>query len=83
MLSPTHTQFPDLADFCEELANLGKIVIVACLDSTYQRRSFGPVCELLPLAETVVKLKAVCMVCFGEAAFSKRTVANSQGGCQT
>ena len=28
--------------------------------------------HLVPLAESVVKLKAVCMVCFKDAAFTKR-----------
>lgn len=70
--------YPDLAEFCEDLANLGKTVIVACLDGTYQRKPFPSVSEMLPLAESVIKLKAVCMVCFGEAEFSKRLVADSQ-----
>lgn len=26
----------------------------------------------MPLAETVLKLQAVCMICYGEAAFTKR-----------
>lgn len=33
---------------------------------------FGQILELVPCAETVVKLKAVCMVCYSEAAFTKR-----------
>lgn len=33
---------------------------------------FGPVLNLIPLAESVVKLKAVCMVCYNDAAFTKR-----------
>jgi hypothetical protein len=58
---------------CEELANLGKIVIVAALDGTFQRVGFGNILNLIPLAESVVKLSAVCMVCFGNASFTKRT----------
>jgi thymidine kinase len=30
--------FPDLLDFCETAANAGKVVIVAALDGTFQRR---------------------------------------------
>jgi thymidine kinase len=59
-------------DCCEELANIGKIVIVAALDGTFQRVGFGDILNLIPLAENVVKLSAVCMVCFGNAAFTKR-----------
>lgn len=49
-----------------------KTVIVAALDGTYQRKPFGTVLDLIPLAENVVKLSAVCMICFRDAAFSKR-----------
>lgn len=54
------------------MANAGKTVIVAALDGTFQRKPFGPILNLVPMAESVVKLKAVCMVCFKDAAFSKR-----------
>jgi thymidine kinase len=33
---------------------------------------FGTILDLVPLAESVVKLKAVCMLCFKDAAFTKR-----------
>ena len=69
--------FPDIVPFCERLANEGKIVIVAALDGTFQRKPFGSVLELVPLAESVQKLSAVCMECFNPAAFSKR-IGNDQ-----
>lgn len=64
--------FPDLISFCEDMANAGKIVIVACLDGTFQRKAFGDVLQLVPLAESVVKLSAVCSKCHSDAAFSHR-----------
>eukprot|EP00048_Salpingoeca_helianthica_P017586 m.238016 g.238016 ORF g.238016 m.238016 type:complete len:215 (-) comp21530_c0_seq1:292-936(-) len=64
--------FPDVVPFCETLANAGKSVIVAALDGTFQRKPFGSVLELIPLAESVVKLSAVCMLCYADAPFSKR-----------
>lgn len=64
--------FPDIVEFCEEMANMGKTVIVAALDGTFQRQPFGHVLNLIPLAESVVKLQAVCMVCYKDAAFTKR-----------
>jgi len=64
--------FPDIVPFCEKLANIGKTVIVAALDGTFQRKPFGSVLELVPLAEQVTKLSAVCTSCFKDAAFSKR-----------
>ena len=30
--------FPDIVPFCEEMANAGKLVIVAALDGTFQRK---------------------------------------------
>ncbi|XP_078257720.1 thymidine kinase, cytosolic, partial [Rhinoraja longicauda] len=64
--------FPDCVEFCEEMANNGKTVIVAALDGTFQRKAFGNILNLVPLAESVVKLTAVCMNCYREAAFTKR-----------
>ncbi|XP_031207806.1 thymidine kinase, cytosolic isoform X2 [Mastomys coucha] len=64
--------FPDIVDFCEKMANEGKTVIVAALDGTFQRKAFGSILSLVPLAESVVKLTAVCMECFREAAYTKR-----------
>ena len=64
--------FSDIVEFCEELANKGKTIIVAALDGTFQRQAFGNVLSLIPLAENVVKLNAVCMNCFKDAAFTMR-----------
>uniref|UniRef100_A0A8C5EDH3 Thymidine kinase n=1 Tax=Gouania willdenowi TaxID=441366 RepID=A0A8C5EDH3_GOUWI len=64
--------FPDTVEFCEEMANLGKIIIVAALDGTFQRKPFGNILSLVPMAESVVKLNAVCMQCYKEAAYTKR-----------
>jgi len=64
--------FPDLIEFCESMANLGKIVVVAALDGTFQRKPFGRVLELIPIAEQVTKLNAVCMMCFQDAPYSRR-----------
>ncbi|XP_036409365.1 thymidine kinase, cytosolic-like [Megalops cyprinoides] len=64
--------FPDTVEFCEEMANMGKTIIVAALDGTFQRKPFGNILSLVPLAESVVKLNAVCMQCFKEAAYTKR-----------
>ncbi|XP_047434210.1 thymidine kinase, cytosolic [Mugil cephalus] len=64
--------FPDTVEFCEEMANLGKTVVVAALDGTFQRKPFGNILNLIPLAESVVKLHAVCMQCYREACYTKR-----------
>jgi thymidine kinase len=71
-------EFPDIVEFCEELAEKGKTIIVAALDGTFQRKPFGRVLELIPLAEEVTKLNAVCMVCRKDAAFTKRLGSETQ-----
>ncbi|XP_029290771.1 thymidine kinase, cytosolic [Cottoperca gobio] len=70
--------FPDTVEFCEEMANLGKTIIVAALDGTFQRKPFGNILNLVPLAESVVKLNAVCMQCYKEAAYTKRIGAEKE-----
>lgn len=71
--------FPDLLDFCEKVADAGKVVVVSALDGDFQRRPFGKICELIPMAESVTKLTAVCMMCHSEEApFTRRTVSSSQ-----
>jgi len=58
----------------EHLANSGIIVIIAALDGTFQRKPFGNILNLVPLAEQVTKLSAVCIECGREAAFTRRTI---------
>lgn len=62
------------------MANKGKIVVIAALDGTYQRQGFGDILHLVPLAENVVKLTAVCMCCFNEGAFTKRIGVEKEVG---
>jgi len=70
--------FPDIVEFAEEQADKGKIVVVAALDGTYQRSGFGNILNLIPLAERVAKLTAVCMRCYGEAAYTQRLGSETQ-----
>ncbi|OGQ45324.1 MAG: thymidine kinase [Deltaproteobacteria bacterium RIFCSPLOWO2_02_FULL_46_8] len=68
----------DLLEVCEKLANRGLRVIVAGLDQDYLGNPFGPMPQLLATADDVLKLKAVCMVCGGEATKSQR-LTNEKG----
>ncbi|XP_063817366.1 thymidine kinase, cytosolic isoform X2 [Pseudophryne corroboree] len=70
--------FPDVVEFCEDMANRGKTIIVAALDGTFQRKAFGDILNLVPLAESVVKLNAVCMECYREASYTKRLGAEKE-----
>ena len=64
--------FPDVVEFADRWASAGKVVIVGALDATFERRPFGHILELIPLAEMVSKLNAVCMLCHKDASFTKR-----------
>jgi thymidine kinase len=66
-----------IVDVCQKLANRGMRVIVAGLDQDYLGRPFGPMPELLCIAESVLKLTAICMVCGGLATRSQRITGES------
>lgn len=75
--------FEDCVEIVETLANMGKIMICAGLDGDCKQKPFGRVLELIPYAEDVVKLKAVCMHCCDDASFTKRIISDDiQGGGQ-
>ncbi|MEO8471901.1 MAG: thymidine kinase [Chryseolinea sp.] len=74
-------QFFDAAivEVCNSLANSGKRVIVAGLDMDYEGNPFGPMPDLLAVAEFVTKLHAVCAQTGELASFSYRL---SEGNTQ-
>ncbi|MGO4210907.1 thymidine kinase [Terriglobus sp. 2YAB30_2] len=55
-----------------ELVHLGKRVILGGLDTTFANEPFGPVPNLMALADEVTKLSAVCMVCGNPAIHTQR-----------
>ena len=61
-----------MVEYAESWANSGKLVVIAALDGTWQRQPFHSILQLIPLAEDVCKLKAVCSTCQQDAAFTKR-----------
>lgn len=56
---------PDIVEVCQKLAYRGIRVIVAGLDQDYRGNPFGPMPQLLAIAEFVTKNQAVCMTCGG------------------
>lgn len=62
--------FPDLADVCVRWADAGKIVFVSALVGDYKRRLYEQVGMLIPDAEIVEYLTAICTLCAREAPFS-------------
>ena len=64
----------DIVEFCEELADLGKRVIVAGLDQDFKGDPFTPMDKLLAKAEFIDKFNAICMVCGSPASRTQRLV---------
>jgi thymidine kinase len=60
------------------LADSGKQVIVAGLDTDYLGRPFAPIPELLALAESITKTLAICMRCGNPAKHTQRLVASEE-----
>jgi thymidine kinase len=67
---------PELPEVASRLADMGKQVIVAGLDTDYLGRPFEPIPSLLALAEEITKTLAICMQCGGPAKFTQRLVAS-------
>ena len=72
--------FSHLRDFVEGVLEMNKHVIVAGLDGDFKQCIFGEILYLIPLADEVDKLKAMCMECQDGTLgpFSKRTVENKK-----
>jgi len=66
----------NLVRVCNQLANQGVRVIVAGLDMDFQGNPFGPMPQLLAMAEYVSKVHAICVKCGGLAQFSHRVIKN-------
>ena len=64
----------DVVKVAQELAELGKRVLVAGLDMDFRGEPFGPMPLLMSMAERVDKLHAICMVCGDEASRTQRLV---------
>ncbi len=68
----------ELANVCTQLASQGKRVIVAGLDMDYLGRPFGPMPDLLAIAEYVTKVHAICIRCGSLANHSHRVVSSER-----
>ncbi len=67
-----------LSGVCTTLANQGIRVIVAGLDMDFKGKPFGPIPEVLAVAEYVTKVHAICMRCGDLAQFSHRLTQEEQ-----
>ena len=74
MVALDEAQFFDdgIIDVCNVLANGGKRVIVAGLDMDYEGNPFGPMPNLMAIAEFVTKVHAICTKTGNLANYSHR-----------
>lgn len=67
-----------LPRLCSHLADLGKRVIVAGLDMDFRGVPFGPMPELMAIAEQVQKITAICARCGAAASYTQRLVESEE-----
>ena len=72
--------FTGLRDFVESCLDRGIHVILAGLDGDFMQQTFGELLSLVPLADQVIKLTALCMECLDgtPGPFTKRTVESKE-----
>ena len=67
-----------LVDVVTKLANMGIRVIVAGLDMDFKGIPFGPIPEIMAVADHITKVHAICVKCGNIAQFSHRLSAKEQ-----
>ena len=67
-----------LTEVCQQLALQGIRIIVAGLDMDYKGQPFGPIPQLLAVAEYITKVHAICQHCGNLATHSYRL--STEGG---
>lgn len=71
--------FENLVQFVKVAVNVyHKHVIVAGLDGDFRREKFGYILDLVPFAEKIDKLDAICHRCGDLANFTHRIVSNNE-----
>jgi len=63
-----------VVEVSKQLAKKGKKVILAGLDMDFRGEPFGPMPRLLAIADEVIKLHAICMVCGEDATMTQRLI---------
>lgn len=62
-----------IVDVCHKLSQEGKTIVAAGLDLDYKAQPFGPMPNILAMADEIIKLNSICTYCSGPARFSHRT----------
>lgn len=65
-----------IVDTVVRLADIGKRIVIAGLDTDYLGRPFHPMPELLAIADEITKTLAICMQCGNPAKHTQRLVAS-------
>ncbi|MBX3021141.1 MAG: thymidine kinase [Bdellovibrionales bacterium] len=65
----------NIVDVATRLAEQGRRVIIAGLDTDWRARPFGPMPQLMAVAEVVRKQHAICRVCGGPASRTQRLIS--------
>jgi len=68
----------NIVNVCQQLANQGIRVIAAGLDMDYLGKPFGPMPQLMAIAEYVTKVHAICVHCGNLAHHSHRLANNDK-----
>lgn len=69
---------PELVNVATRLAETGRRVMIAGLDTDWRGRPFGPMPELMAVAEVVRKQHAICRVCGAPANRTQRLIAATE-----
>jgi thymidine kinase len=67
-----------IVEVCSVLADKGVRIVVAGLDMDFARKPFGPMPNLLAIAEYITKVHAICMRCGNLAHYSYRKSADEK-----
>lgn len=72
------SQTQELIELVHLMLTLGKKIIIAGLDLDFRGEPFGPMPQLLALADTVEKLTAICSVCGDDTYCISQRLVNGQ-----
>ena len=70
--------FADLVEVCEELALMGKNILIAALNGDFRMEPFPVIQRIISKADKIKLLKAYCFNCHKDAKFSLRIVQSNE-----
>ena len=70
--------FADLVEVCEDLALMGKIILIAALNGDFRMEPFPVIQRIISKSDKIKLLKAYCFNCHKDAKFSLRIVQSNE-----